>query len=146
MTALHMSRLNNPCLFFVVKSWNRTVSARIPSLNALLQKYQRSINPEKVKCWIWAFVLQHASLWVHGTLLNIVVTLTGFTVVGYAIYYYTYSTWKGPSAYLEDLYMMPEFRGKGIGRGLLCKVAEVRLVLSSHFFLVSSILGFSSCG
>uniref|UniRef100_H3BYA5 Spermidine/spermine N1-acetyltransferase family member 2b n=1 Tax=Tetraodon nigroviridis TaxID=99883 RepID=H3BYA5_TETNG len=49
----------------------------------------------------------------------------GFTVVGYALYYYTYSTWKGPSAYLEDLYVMPEFRGKGIGRGLLCKVAEV---------------------
>eukprot|EP00066_Takifugu_rubripes_P006407 XP_003971185.1 PREDICTED: diamine acetyltransferase 2-like [Takifugu rubripes] len=49
----------------------------------------------------------------------------GFAVVGYALYFYTYSTWKGPSAYLEDLYVMPEFRGKGIGKGLLSKVAEV---------------------
>ncbi|XP_022044461.2 diamine acetyltransferase 2b isoform X1 [Acanthochromis polyacanthus] len=49
----------------------------------------------------------------------------GFTVVGYAFYFYTYSTWKGPTVYLEDLYVMPEFRGNGIGTGLLSKVAEV---------------------
>ncbi|KAF7667382.1 hypothetical protein LDENG_00066790 [Lucifuga dentata] len=49
----------------------------------------------------------------------------GHTIVGYALYYYTYSTWKGPSVYLEDLYVMPEFRGKGIGKNLLSKVAQV---------------------
>lgn len=38
--------------------------------------------------------------------------LTGVTIVGYALYFYTYSTWKGRSVYLEDLYVMPEFRGK----------------------------------
>lgn len=36
----------------------------------------------------------------------------GFTVVGYALYFYTYSTWKGRSVFVEDLYVMPEFRGK----------------------------------
>ncbi|XP_010768085.1 diamine acetyltransferase 2-like isoform X1 [Notothenia coriiceps] len=49
----------------------------------------------------------------------------GFTVVGYALYFYTYSTWKGPTVFLEDLYVMPEFRGNGFGKGLLCKVAKV---------------------
>ncbi|XP_040005972.1 diamine acetyltransferase 2b isoform X1 [Xiphias gladius] len=49
----------------------------------------------------------------------------GFTVVGYALYFYSYSTWKGRSVYLEDLYVMPEFRGNGIGKGLLSKVAEI---------------------
>ncbi|XP_034096436.1 diamine acetyltransferase 2-like [Gymnodraco acuticeps] len=49
----------------------------------------------------------------------------GFTVVGYAFYFYTYSTWKGPTLFLEDLYVMPEFRGNGFGKGLLCKVAKV---------------------
>ncbi|KAF3705953.1 Diamine acetyltransferase 2 [Channa argus] len=49
----------------------------------------------------------------------------GFTIVGYTLYFYTYSTWKGRSLYLEDLYVMPEFRGNGIGKGLLSKVAEV---------------------
>ncbi|XP_034034982.1 diamine acetyltransferase 2-like [Thalassophryne amazonica] len=52
----------------------------------------------------------------------------GFTVVGYTIYFYTYSTWKGRSVYLEDLYVMPEFRGNGIGTGLLCKVAALSKV------------------
>ncbi|KAM9847254.1 thialysine N-epsilon-acetyltransferase-like isoform 2-T2 [Aulostomus maculatus] len=49
----------------------------------------------------------------------------GFTVVGYALYFYTYSTWKGRSVYLEDLYVMPEFRENGIGKGLLSTVAKV---------------------
>ncbi|XP_026226143.1 diamine acetyltransferase 2b [Anabas testudineus] len=49
----------------------------------------------------------------------------GLTIVGYALYFYTYSTWKGRTQYLEDLYVMPEFRGNGIGKGLLSKVAEV---------------------
>ncbi|TKS83876.1 Diamine acetyltransferase 2 [Collichthys lucidus] len=49
----------------------------------------------------------------------------GFTLVGYALYFYTYSTWTGRSVYLEDLYVMPEFRGNGIGKGLMSKVAEV---------------------
>ncbi|XP_053297978.1 diamine acetyltransferase 2b isoform X1 [Pleuronectes platessa] len=49
----------------------------------------------------------------------------GFTVVGYALYYYTFSTWKGRAMYMEDLYVMEEFRGKGIGKGLMSKVAEM---------------------
>ncbi|TNN88619.1 Diamine acetyltransferase 2 [Liparis tanakae] len=53
------------------------------------------------------------------------ITHEGFTVVGYALYFYIYSTWKGRSVFLEDLYVMEEFRGKGIGKGLMNKVAEV---------------------
>uniref|UniRef100_A0A3P8ZPD2 Diamine acetyltransferase 2 n=1 Tax=Esox lucius TaxID=8010 RepID=A0A3P8ZPD2_ESOLU len=34
----------------------------------------------------------------------------GYTIVGYTVYFYTYSTWKGRSVYMEDLYVMPEFR------------------------------------
>ncbi|KAK0132774.1 Diamine acetyltransferase 2 [Merluccius polli] len=49
----------------------------------------------------------------------------GHTTVGYALYFYTYSTWKGPSVFIEDLYVMPEYRGKGIGSGLMAKVAQV---------------------
>ncbi|XP_072301670.1 diamine acetyltransferase 2b isoform X2 [Eucyclogobius newberryi] len=47
------------------------------------------------------------------------------TVVGYALYFFTYSTWKGPTVFLEDLYVMPEFRGNGVGKGLMSKVAKV---------------------
>ncbi|XP_077361189.1 thialysine N-epsilon-acetyltransferase-like isoform X2 [Festucalex cinctus] len=35
------------------------------------------------------------------------------------------SSWKGRSMYLESLYVMPEFRGFGIGTGLMSTVAKV---------------------
>jgi GNAT superfamily N-acetyltransferase len=45
---------------------------------------------------------------------------------GFAFYFFNYSTWKGrPGLYLEDLFVQPEFRGLGIGRALLEKVAAV---------------------
>uniref|UniRef100_A0A3Q2XGE1 Spermidine/spermine N1-acetyltransferase family member 2b n=1 Tax=Hippocampus comes TaxID=109280 RepID=A0A3Q2XGE1_HIPCM len=49
----------------------------------------------------------------------------GFKTVGFALYFYSYSTWKGRKVYLEDLYVMPEFRGFGIGKNLLRTVAKV---------------------
>lgn len=36
--------------------------------------------------------------------------------VGMALFYFRYSTWKGKSLYLEDLYVMPEHRGAGLGK------------------------------
>lgn len=32
--------------------------------------------------------------------------------VGYALFYYVYSTWEGRSLFLEDIYVNPTFRGK----------------------------------
>ncbi|XP_075764049.1 thialysine N-epsilon-acetyltransferase-like isoform X3 [Pelodiscus sinensis] len=49
----------------------------------------------------------------------------GHTIVGYGLYFFTYSTWKGRNIYMEDLYIMPEFRGKGIGKKLMSKIAEI---------------------
>ena len=37
-------------------------------------------------------------------------------LVGFAIYYTRYSTWKGKRLYLEDFIVTEEFRGKGIGK------------------------------
>jgi GNAT superfamily N-acetyltransferase len=43
---------------------------------------------------------------------------------GFAFYFYNYSTWKGrPGIYLEDIFVHPEFRGRGIGKALLKEVA-----------------------
>jgi GNAT superfamily N-acetyltransferase len=45
---------------------------------------------------------------------------------GFAFYFFNYSTWKGrPGLYLEDLFVQPEFRGLGIGKALLEKVAAI---------------------
>lgn len=45
---------------------------------------------------------------------------------GFAFFFYNYSTWRGrPGLYLEDLFVLPELRGKGIGKALLKHVAQV---------------------
>lgn len=45
---------------------------------------------------------------------------------GFAFFFYNYSTWQGqPGLYLEDLFVHPEFRGKGIGKALLLHLAKI---------------------
>jgi len=45
---------------------------------------------------------------------------------GFALYFFSYSTWLGrPGLYLEDLFVYPEFRGLGIGKALLQRVAQI---------------------
>jgi len=45
---------------------------------------------------------------------------------GFAFYLFNYSTWMGrPGLYLEDLFVQPEFRGLGIGKALLERVAAI---------------------
>ena len=47
---------------------------------------------------------------------------------GFALFFYNYSTWVGrPGIYLEDLFVTPEFRGLGIGKALLKRVAAIAI-------------------
>ncbi len=46
--------------------------------------------------------------------------------VGFALFFHNYSTFEGkPGIYLEDLYVMPEFRGRGLGKALLVALAKL---------------------
>jgi GNAT superfamily N-acetyltransferase len=45
---------------------------------------------------------------------------------GFAFYFFNYSTWRGrPGLYLEDLFVRPALRGKGIGKALLAECARI---------------------
>jgi GNAT superfamily N-acetyltransferase len=47
---------------------------------------------------------------------------------GFAFYFFNYSTWLGkPGLFLEDLFVKPELRGKGIGKALLAELAKVAI-------------------
>jgi GNAT superfamily N-acetyltransferase len=45
-------------------------------------------------------------------------------VLGFALYYIRYSTWKGQRMYLEDILVTEEARGKGIGKLLMNRLIE----------------------
>ena len=46
--------------------------------------------------------------------------------VGFALYFYNFSTFVGkPGIYLEDLFVEPEYRGKGYGKSLLIELAKI---------------------
>ena len=47
-------------------------------------------------------------------------------VVGFALWFVTYSTWTGRHGiWLEDLFVLPEHRGGGHGRALLATLADI---------------------
>jgi GNAT superfamily N-acetyltransferase len=49
-------------------------------------------------------------------------------VVGFALYFTNFSTFLAqPGLYLEDLYVQPAFRGRGIGRALLSHLGALAL-------------------
>jgi GNAT superfamily N-acetyltransferase len=49
-------------------------------------------------------------------------------VVGLALYFRNFSTWEGVHGlYLEDLYVMPDYRGFGLGKALLMSLAELTI-------------------
>jgi GNAT superfamily N-acetyltransferase len=56
--------------------------------------------------------------------------------VGFAFWFYTYSTWRGrPTLYLEDLFVRPAARGRGIGKALMQFLARTALENNCDRFL-----------
>ncbi|XP_048731757.1 thialysine N-epsilon-acetyltransferase-like isoform X2 [Ostrea edulis] len=61
-------------------------------------------------------------------------------LIGYVLYYYIYSTWEGKCIYMEDLYVSPAYRGRGIGSrlmGSVCKVAVEKKCARVHFAVLA---------
>lgn len=46
-------------------------------------------------------------------------------IIGFALYFTNYSTWKGKCLYLEDFFVLPEYRGTGVGSILFDEVVRI---------------------
>src|SRR6202171_4441602 len=57
---------------------------------------------------------------------EVLLALEGGEPVGFAVYFYNFSTWLGrPGLYPQDLFVGPSERGKGYGRALLERLARI---------------------
>ena len=57
---------------------------------------------------------------------EVIFALDGEKEVGFALFFHNFSTFLGRAGiYLEDLYVRPSYRGKGYGKALLIKLAQI---------------------
>jgi GNAT superfamily N-acetyltransferase len=66
------------------------------------------------------------SIFEPGTPVKALICLKDDQAIGFAVYFYNYSTWQGRKGmYLEDLYISPRHRGGGAGKFLLRHLAKI---------------------
>lgn len=98
-------------------------SAAIAGLIRELAEFEKLAD----QCHASAENVRHA-LFSDKPAASALVLKSGPDVVGYAIYFFNYSTFTGKRGlYLEDLYIREAFRGRGFGRAMLSALAEEAL-------------------
>ncbi len=98
----------------------RTDCALILQFIKELADYEKMLNevvatPEILEEWIFD---KHKA--------EVIFAMEGDTEVGFALFFHNFSTFVGRAGiYLEDLFVRPEHRGKGYGKGLLQQLAKI---------------------
>ena len=98
---------------------------RVVELVRALADYERSLDQVELTP-----ELLHEALFGDDPVAGVLVALdgedAGGRVVGFALWFRTFSTWTGkPGLYLEDLFVEPDARGDGHGRDLLAALAAL---------------------
>lgn len=99
---------------------NESDSALIVEFIRALGEYENrleavKVNEELINKWLF-----------EEKMANVVFIMEDNKEVGFALYYYNFSTFKGqPTLYLEDLYVRSEYRANGYGKQLIKYVASI---------------------
>lgn len=68
----------------------------------------------------------HRELFAPDARVECIMAVEGQTAVGFALFFHNFSTFLGRKGlYLEDLFVKPECRGKGYGKALLIRLAQI---------------------
>jgi GNAT superfamily N-acetyltransferase len=102
-----------------IRRVRETDVAAVVGLVHELAEYERA----PLECQLSRGQLRRALFGPEPALFGHVAEVAG-VVVGCALWFLNFSTWKGSHGiYLEDLYVQPQHRGRGLGRGLLAALA-----------------------
>ncbi|HEY5550576.1 MAG TPA: GNAT family N-acetyltransferase [Opitutaceae bacterium] len=107
--------------FITIRPATRADAALIMEFIRSLAEYERlthevEATPERIE----------ATLFANPPAAHCVLAFGGAVPAGFAIYFHNYSTFLAkPGLYLEDLFVKPAFRGRGIGRALLLHLAGI---------------------
>lgn len=105
----------------MIRSATPADTATVLALIRALAAYER--EPDAVKA---SEADLHAALFGAKPVAEAVIAEHGGAAVGFALYFTTFSTWEGRAGlYLEDLFVVPEARGLGIGKALLEHLAGI---------------------
>ncbi len=100
--------------------------ADVPAIFSLIQALAEY---EKLSHQVTGSIEQlHTHLFGEKPVVEAIVATVHEHAIGFALYFYNYSTFlTKPGIYLEDLFVLPEYRGQGIGKALLTQLAQIAL-------------------
>lgn len=108
--------MNNPSYRFA-KEQDCSLILRFINELAIYEKLQNEVVATEDILYEWIFEKHKA---------EVIFVLDEGKEVGFALFFHNFSTFLGRSGlYLEDLYVLPQYRGKGYGKGLLSHLASI---------------------